>query len=129
MRFIASATSETILFLPAVMITCSGPKIIPAIRLPTISRFTSFPVSVIALLPLKNISANKAFLRRSIISSRGTSCAKVSMTLMSGSFLSVSRTPVAWSVIESPQEALFASSFGIISFIMILWASIMSSAR
>ncbi len=66
-RSMACSMLSVILFVPMNRTTCSGPKVMPATRLPTMSTLTSWPCRVRALVPVTNKSARRAWRRQYVL--------------------------------------------------------------
>ena len=95
-------TSGTILFMPAITITCCGPWQRQATRLPTPSILTSSPSNVMALELIKQTSEVTILPYISLFSSGVTALAR-SYRVQSDSIRSSIR-PISSSVSEPPQE-------------------------
>ena len=64
MRSMACSMLSVILLVPMNRTTCSGPKVMPDTRFPTMSTLTSWPWRVRAFVPVTNKSARRAWRRQ-----------------------------------------------------------------
>ena len=104
MRSMACSMLSVILLVPMNRTTCSGPKVMPDTRFPTMSTLTSWPWRVRAFVPVTNKSARRAWRRQYVFWARLYPSWKVRMRIHSGRCSISERMPVAFIVSESPHE-------------------------